>query len=257
MHRLPGLVVALTLIAALPSPAEAQSDQEQAMTLYAQAAARYQSGEYDTAVVLLREAIRLHDQPPFHYNLARALQELGEYEEARQEYLRFLELAPETEQRARVEERVAEIDAQIEAARVAAEEEEARRAEEAEAQRRAQAQLRPERRPETRGPEATPWILLGVSAAPLVAGVVVGAMVQGEVDAARRAVSQRDAHPHVRSAEDLAVVTNVLLAVGGALAVGSLVWGMVDVLSLGGEEESAAALRLRLGPSGAAVDGTF
>jgi hypothetical protein len=98
--------------------------------------------------------------------------------------------------------------------------------------------------PPARSPDlALPSITLATGAAVLGAAIVTGVLFQGEADAYAIApevpedVAERQGHR--RSAEELALATNVLAITGGVVAAAGAVWLLVELLGGGGGEQQA------------------
>lgn len=73
-----------------------------------------------------------------------------------------------------------------------------------------------------------PWIVLGLAAAPLAAGIATGVMFNERVDRAEAAGNHRDAQPHLDDARPLGRTANASFAIAGALALTGLIWGIVS-----------------------------
>jgi len=232
------IAVTFTVVALGIPPALAQAPEteetaarEQAVVLYTRAEERYREGDYQTAALLLREAIALHEAAAMHYNLAKALEELEDGEGAIAAYERFLELAPEHPERAAVSARVAEIRAMESAPPEAA------------------ALSEPEPEPEpveaTTSPSVGPWIVLASAALPLGSGIATGVLSAGAIDDARDSSDQPSAKEDADRARRLARAANASFAIAGALAIAGVVWAIVD---RSGSDGRGTALRL--GPTG-------
>lgn len=235
--------------------AEAQtSAEEQALALYNRAEERFRTDEFETAALLLREAIGLYDAAPMHFNLARALRELGKLDEARAEYALFLEMEPDTTRRGVVEARIAEIDREIATAEAAAaaerEDNEAAEAEVAEAED----SLEGEGAEDGGGPSLAPWLLAASAVVPLGVGVAFGVLFNGEVDAARDADDHQQAADHASTADTYALVANISFVAGALMGVAGLAWGLIDVMSVSDGETDVA---VRVGPGSVEIAGTF
>ena len=227
----------------LGSSALAQQDEPDPVLVLAERAHElFVRGDFARSASLLREAIAIRDDARLHYNLGRALQELGEWAAARTEYARFVELEPNTEERERVEARMQLLDERIRAEQVRIEAERRRLVEE---QRRAEARrIEEQRRVASRS--RAPWVVLGIGGASLVAGMAQGLRFNAEVDAARDAMDHEEAQPHARSADRLALGANITFGLGGAMTLIGLVWGLVDARSARRRVVSVDGARLRV-----------
>ena len=186
----------------------------------------FDEGDFARSATLLEEALTLHDDPALHHNLARALQELGRWQDARDEYARYLEGAPDTPQRARIEARIALLDARI-----------------------AEAEAEPEpidvpavaeSAIPSRGIEAAPWVVSGIGAASLLVATVFAVLFDREVGIARVASDHVTAVPHAMAAEQYAITADVLFAAGGLSLFIGVVWGIVDLGEVSAQSTAGA-----------------
>jgi tetratricopeptide (TPR) repeat protein len=99
---------------------------ERAVELFENGSKLYEEGAYEAAIVAFRESLRLSAEPALHYNIANALERLGELEAARDELNTYRALAPADEadsldrRLAAMDRRIQEEAAAAEAARLAA-----------------------------------------------------------------------------------------------------------------------------------------
>ena len=229
-----------------PAAAMAATPEEEARAaeLFAESADHYRDGRFEDAVRLLQRAYAA-DEPVLLYNLARAYEGNGDLREAIDAYRKYLERTEEVKDRGAIERRIATLDAQLaEREELAADAEAARRrAEEAEAQR------------EQPSASPYPWIVAGAGGATLVVSAVLGGLAKSRQGKAEDEPEQIAAAEALDEAETFATATNVTLAVGGALLVGGLAWGTVDLLLL--DSSDATALRLGVSPQRVALELTF
>ena len=106
-------------------------------------------------------------------------------------------------------------------------------------------------RPPAPGPDLTlPAITLGTGAAVLGAAIVTGVLFQSEADAysipPESPGEVREREGHARSANDLALATNVLAITGGAIAAAGAAWLLIELLG-GGEGAQQARVAPLLG----------
>jgi tetratricopeptide (TPR) repeat protein len=194
----------------------------QALDLFEQSEAAYDSGRFADAIALLRRSYELRREPVLLYNLGRAYEGLGDLPNAAQSYEAFLASQPNASDRGALQRRIATLRQQL------AEREALRRQVEG-------------RRP--RGPSALPWLLAGIGAAGLVTGGAFGL-------AANHTHAQATNEPTYAKAADLqsearsfATVANVCFVAGGALLLAGVAWGLLD---------ASAAARSRGAPSAGA-----
>ena len=197
-----------------PAWVAAQDAEERALELARAAHERYRAGDAAAAVELLLEARRVHSEPILLYNLARAYEATGELQRARAAYRRYLDEDPDATAAGAVRARIHAIDAELEERR--------RLAADAEAMRQ-----RAERR---RDPSAAPWLVGAGGLAALGAGAVAGAIALSRRDEALASEVHDTRVGLYEEARDLATVANVFYAVGAAVALTGLVWGIIDAV---------------------------
>ncbi|MFK8002011.1 MAG: tetratricopeptide repeat protein [Polyangiales bacterium] len=214
------------LVAALStsSLATAQSDADVAAAVMRRAQEAYDEGDFERAAVLLEESAELYEAPAIHYNLARTYSELSRWEDARDQFERFLELSPQSERRDAVEARLAELERRI------AREESLRTPDPVEAS--------PDGAP---GPDATnldvpeqsaplnsaPLLLLGGGAVVGLAAIPFGLASRNATDRAAEAPTHRAGSQELDTARRHARVTNALWITGGVVALAGLIWVLV------------------------------
>ena len=77
----------------------------------------YDNGEFETSLSEFQQARDILDHPEFTYRIALSHERLGHLRKAVEAYRRYLELAPETDERGKVERTIAELEKRIEAQR--------------------------------------------------------------------------------------------------------------------------------------------
>lgn len=241
-------LILVILAASLPARALAgPAEEARAGVLFDQAEAAYQEGRFKDAIALLLEAQRLAPDAVLHYNLARAYEGLGDLENALASYRAYVEADPKSKDRGAIEARIKTLDA-LKAS-----------------QNEKQApppkiEPRSEPRREPRSPSPVPWVIAGVGALSLGAGGVLGGLsLSKSSEAEDPGTSGADAALLESSASDLALGANIAFGVGGAVLAAGVIWGIVDVATLGEEDAASASaeLRFQLTPSGVRVAGTF
>ena len=234
------------LVIAPPVCAQSEtSDADQAMELFNQSAEAYRRGDFQEAADLLTRAYELQPEPVLQYNLARALEGLGDLGGALDAYTVFLRDMPETPDRGAIEARMQTLRRQIEE----------RRALEA----RSTAPVEPEQTepapadvaPQSASPSPAPWVLAGAGVAGLVVGVVLGVEAEARNSGAMEEPVHRTAAALVDEAQDFALAANVTFGIAGALAIAGFVWGIIDLT--GGDEDGEPRARVRVGPTSVAV----
>lgn len=251
------LSAAATLSPALTGSATAQpraearpaADKARARELYKQGTERFRGGKVAEALAAFQEAYRLDPHPVLAYNIARAHETLGQVEEAIAAFRLYLELDPRASDRGAVEQRIATLEADLDARRAL----EKRNDELA----RAAADKRdvpPPAPPPPAEPSPAPWIIAGVGVLGIGAGVVLGVMASGkrsdaedEADAARATELDDDAR-------GLAAAANISFLAGGTVAAVGVVLGILDLRRA---SASNAAVSVTPGPGTLTLRGRF
>lgn len=220
------------MLATLTAQARAQDEDARARAheLYEQSETAYDEGRFDDAADLLREAFEIHQEPVLLYNLGRALDGAGDMPGAIESYEAYLESAGEIEDRGAIEQRVITLQRLLDEREALIEE---REREEAAEDERTTTERPPT--PES-GPSAVPWLVTGVGVAGVGVGVALGLMSRSAHGDTETAGSQVEVGDALDRAEDLALGANIALIAGGAIALGGLVWGIIDLMGAGPDE---------------------
>jgi tetratricopeptide (TPR) repeat protein len=110
------LVGVTCVVAAAPGLAHGQATPDQkkkAKEHYEKGTTHYNLGRFDEAVDEFTKAFELYPEPVFLYNIAQSYRMKENWERARFFYKRYLSLAPDAKNRADVEARIAEMDAEL------------------------------------------------------------------------------------------------------------------------------------------------
>jgi tetratricopeptide (TPR) repeat protein len=220
---------------------------QRAVVLFEESEVAYNEGRFDEAVALLRRAYALHEDPTLLFNLARALEGMGDLDEAIETYERYLAESPDAEDRGAIEARLRTLRTQRD--RLADEGEEG--------EGEAPIEGGEETAPSTpgRSVDPVPWIVAGAGAVVVGVGAVFGVVSQNKAAAARDEMVQVDASNLHAEASTFATLANVFFIVGGLVTVGGATWGVVSLTSGGGEDEASAEAALV--PGGVVVRGRF
>ena len=227
IQLLTALTVATALVGAPAAVRAAPAGEDDAAAQFNEAEQLYRDGRYEDAAAILARLAETIPDPVLFYNLGRAHESAGQLEPAIEAYQRYLEVAPDADDAAAVAARVGRLEERV-AARDAEAEDEAT----------------PEPPPpvvveaptdapgSTRGPGArvAPWVVLGVGGLGVVAGVAVAAVASSKHQDARDEPVQTTAAQLDDEAQGLALAGNVTIAVGGALALAGLTWGVVRLV---------------------------
>ena len=255
-HAVPGatsVLLALTVAVTIGAPcvgAHAQTaggeteqppgDSEQAgvaeaARLFEEAERAYNDGELTHAVELLERAHATYPEPVLLYNLARAHEDLGHFEQAVSYYEQYLEQQPDTRDRGAIERRLGTLRDQIALEERGGTEEQPTAA----------------ATPPADGPSPLPPWIVGAGAAALAGGVVVGLVASSRRSDAEDAPSHRAGDEALEDARTYATIANVLFVAGGVVAAVGLTWWIVDVSGSDGEATDRAAIGI--GPGNLAM----
>jgi tetratricopeptide (TPR) repeat protein len=207
---LAALAFAFSAFVLVPSGADAAPTRTaptdaRALELFEQSAQAYREGHFQEAVDKLLEARRFKAEPVLLYNLGRAYEALGKPGDAADAYGKYLEEEPEAADRKAIEGRIATLRAQ--------------------ANDLAAARRDPDRpRDEDDGLSAVPWIVMGVGAAALGTGAVLGVVASGKHDDAVAEPVQAFAVDKQNDAENFARAATVTLIAGTIISAMGLAW---------------------------------
>jgi tetratricopeptide (TPR) repeat protein len=105
-------LVAAAIAAAAPSAhAQPAPDKARAQALYEEGERYYNLADYEKAIARFKDANQLLPEPLFLYNIAQAYRQMGHCQSAKTFYRNYLRAAPDAPNRAKVEQRIAEMDA--------------------------------------------------------------------------------------------------------------------------------------------------
>lgn len=111
MRALVAVVVGVMLVWAQPVRAdEPSADEQKAAELYQQGKTHFDLAEYDKAIEAFKESYKLSKLPILLYNIAQAYRQMGDCENALTFYKNYLRNDPDADNRAKVEQRIAEMD---------------------------------------------------------------------------------------------------------------------------------------------------
>ncbi|NUP07422.1 MAG: tetratricopeptide repeat protein [Polyangiaceae bacterium] len=219
-----------------------------AVQLFEQAETEYQAGRFAKAVELLLEAQRIGPDPVLHYNLARAYEGMGDLERALASYKAYLDADPSSKDRGATEARIKSLEQLLEERKKAAE----------------SPTDTTEKRPppivpaEERSPSPVPWVIAGVGALGFGAAGALGALcLSKSSEAEDPETSGADAVRLQDEASTFALGANVAFGVAGAVLAAGVVWGIVDVASVGSSDDTTTALTIDFTGTGLRLRGQF
>lgn len=213
----------LLFVLALPSLASAQGDTERARAHHEAGVSYFDQGRYEEAAEQFQEAYALSGRHHLLLNVSRALELSGDPGGAADALERYLAAEPNADSRVTLERRMQELRA------------------------RAQADAPPPEEPSgDSSPDVTaPVILLAGAGAVLATALVTGLValdLHGSVSG--RCPDRSACPPEVQSDIDtgsaLALTSDILYGVGGALAIAGGVW-LIVALATGGDDDASAA----------------
>jgi tetratricopeptide (TPR) repeat protein len=221
-------------------PKEEKDSKAQALELFNQSADLYAQGKFDEAAKLLEKAYALHPEPVLLYNLGRAYEGLGENQKAIDAYTHYLDQAPKAKDRGALERRIQTLKDQV-----------------AKEQKLEQEHAEAENKPETLPPapqekapapkpggsaQLWPWVVTGVGAAIIGAGLFVGIQAKNKRNDAQDNPVNRDAQDQFDSAKSMASTANVLLIAGTLVTAGGITWAILSKPKRQPAEQSALTL---------------
>lgn len=254
---LSALALSTAGVASAQSDGSSSATSGDAQRLYMRAAAAYGDERYAEAALLFAQAYEFLGEASLLYNLGLARERAGDVAGAIEAYERYLADAPDASERTDVERSLETLRRQE-----VLEEELARRDSDDASDDDAEMNVPvpAASTPDAAGGTATgplPWIVAGTGVAGVAVGIALGAVAQSSYDAARTEPTHRRATELERSANELGTGANVALAVGGTLALGGVIWGIVELVTAGGPRPDERALRLDVGPGTIVVAGSF
>jgi tetratricopeptide (TPR) repeat protein len=239
-----------------PPPSGDPSAKKQALDLFAQSDKAYKAGEFERAAQLLRDAYTLFPEPILLYNLARALEGVGDFQGAIDQYQQYLASATDVGDRGAIERRIDTLRTQLadKAKREAA-------AQQADKDRQAAlaAAEKAERDRRRSKRSILPWVTLGVGVVVVAGGAGMGVLANQKHDDAIGEPIQAEAAHLQDTAESYALGANIMFVAGGAIALGGVIWAIVDRRKHSGDAAPATATstRLLVGPSSIGVAWSF
>lgn len=257
------ITLLLLLIATLAaSPALAGDDGDaRARELFENGALLYEEGDYENAVIAWKEAYDLSERPLLLYNIANALERIGEYQEAFDYLNRYRAWAP-AEERDTLDRRMRAIERRLDDQRA----DEAAAREQAERDAAEGTRLDATaggRRTGARGdgPNPGPIVLMGAGLAGVATGgVFTGLAMSSRSDAAALCAANGDdilCPEEARTALDndrtYSIVSDISMIAGGAVAATGLVLAIVDGLQRSKKKGSAVRIIPSAGPEGGSV----
>jgi tetratricopeptide (TPR) repeat protein len=228
------------LVLALAAPAFAQDDR--ARELFDNGALLYEEGDYENAVIAWKEAYDLSPKPLLLYNIANALERIGEWQEAHDYLNRYRAFAP-AEERATLDRRMRAIERRIEQAPIPTND-----------------LTTTSSKPAPAGPSPGPFILIGAGAGGLAVGGIFGGLAMGaRNDAAALCTQNGDdvlcpdtARQALDDDQTYSLVADIGMVAGGVAAGAGVVLAIVDSV-VGPKKASAVRIIPAAGNQGGSV----
>jgi tetratricopeptide (TPR) repeat protein len=244
------VVLVIVATASVASAQPSQNDRDRALVLFRESDVHYKRGDFERAVALLREAYELHPEPILLYNLARALEGLGDFDGAIELYERYLNAETEIHDRGAIERRIATLREQVARTAQPPVTSDAPTGTPVSDNRTAPPagdamtpiRLEPPPSEMQRKPPRLPWLIAGGGGVVLGGGVLLGYVSQARHDAAVDEPIQAEAQKLQDQARTFATAANVALAVGGAAVIGGVTWAVIS------RRQHRDAPRLGIGP---------
>lgn len=225
-------------------PRPSAEDRRRAVELFESSSMAQRSGDFERAAAQLEEAYALFPQPALLESLARVYDAMGDHARAIEHFELYLEEEPDAPDRG-------EIEGRLEALR--------------EEVRQAQGETEPPPPPAAPGGRDETGQVVGFTLLTLgvlgvgAGGVLTGVAASEHATSTAAATTQAQALAAHQRGVDLGTAGIILLAAGGAVALGGLI-----TLVVVGDNGPPAAPRasvprasLRLGPSSLSIEGTF
>lgn len=227
-----GFLTPLFVLMIVATPASADPKQD-AADLAAQSAKHYKRGEFEQAASLLREAYEKFPEPNLLYNLARALEGMGDRASAIEAYEKYLATGRRIEDRGGIERRVATLKAELEAQKAAE-----KPVDQPQPPPPPVVEVKPEpapapvpvvttevavEKPEKRTRSKLPWITIASGAAIAVAGGFMAYRARSNDNKSDDAMSGVEAESFHDKARRDALAANILFGVGGAVMITGVV----------------------------------
>ncbi len=271
MRRLLLRILVPLMLLMFASPAWAQGDDQRARELYENGALLYEEGDYENAVIAWKQAYDISERPLLLYNIANALERIGEWQEAF-DYLNQYRAFAKADERDTLDRRMRSIERRLEDKRSDEEAvaEEARTAEEARAAEETSAgtentsggntlSTTSTTRAGAAGPNPGGVILLGAGLGGVAVGGIFGGLaVNARADAASLCSSgdpvlcPDTAREALDNDRNFALASDISMIAGGAVAAAGLVVLIVDATS---KKKKATSFRIlpSAGPEGGSV----
>jgi len=263
MRRLLLTIPTLLLVLAIAAPALAQDDRR-ARELYENGALLYEEGDYENAVVAWKQAHEISERPLLLYNIANALERIGEWAEAF-DYLNQYRAFAKADERDALDRRMRSIERRLEV----------RKEEEAAEARRAGSgdpagggsnpsggnDLTPTSRgtAAASGPNPGGVILLGAGLGSVAVGGVFGGLALSERQDAAALCSTGDpvlcpdtAGDSLENDRAYSIASDITMIAGGAIAVAGVVVLIADAAS-GNKKATSFRIIPSAGPEGGSV----
>lgn len=239
----------------------------EARALYDLGAVAFRDGRFDAALSRFQESYALSNRPTLLYNIATAHDRLNQYQEAIDQYEAYLVAMPDAGNANYTRSRIALLRSQLPDAPPPEDEpDEASTEPETDGATPDESVEEPEQGPPDLAVDANnaprsnagPIAFVAGGGAVLIAGVALALAANAQYSDLEDTCMEGACAPGTQGDIDrlrrLGVSADVLMALGGAAAVGGLVWYFAGRR---GERDDAEAIRLDFGPTGVSLRGAF
>jgi tetratricopeptide (TPR) repeat protein len=218
-------LTSFVLLLGVSSGLRAQEALEEARTAFAAGEAAFGAGRFDEAARHFERCFEITQEPDVLYNVAATYERMGRLEDAMASYRRYLELRPDTSDRAQIQSRIDAIASEL-AARAAAEPEPEPAAA---ALPPVVSEPEPPRiAPPPREPNTAAWVLSGVGAGLSIVGAILLGVAQADIDQVANGTMWAEIQGPYERVPYLVAFGGAGLGVGLAGLAGGGVWLVVE-----------------------------
>lgn len=214
---------------ATPPPVDPSRDQE-ARALFQAGSTALDAGRFADALGYFERSYELSHRAPLLYNIGITASTVGNVDRAIEAFEQFLHEDPETDRRQEVEGRLRTLREQ-----------------------QSHQSATPAEPAQSHGPGAGPWIVIGVSGAALVTGVVLFGLGLG----ANSTVESSTDWPSVSGDYDRGKLFTTIGAILGAVGVAGAAAGVVWLVAGSGGSDGEASVQVSAGLGGVSLAGRF
>lgn len=254
-------VVALALLGQSATAFGQDSPDELARRHFESGVAYLQEADYENALKAFEKSYELSKRPDLLLNIATVHERKGDFKAGVASLKKFLEVAPETEQRATVEARIANLEKRIQEGATAPPKEGDGATPGKDPPTTPQAVPGPDKKPADEKSNVPAFVLLGIGGVTAAGAVLTGVLAKGEYDDAKDQCSPRCTDDDVSAGKTLALTSTILT---GVAVVSASIGAVLYFTSKPATSEKAARIPPRrfdvgfgVAPGGAAAQASF